>query len=238
MTRNFDLSDLTGDSLYKLVHWFSPSFPIGAYAYSRGLETAVESALVNTKEELVDWIISDLLNGPGWIDAVLFCHVFRAAVNSNEIELLELATLANALRGSSELALESSNQGEAFATTVSECWSLSQVDAIQRSLGGNDIRVALPVAAAASCAFSHIPLEQSLFFYVQAEVNNLVSAGIRLIPLGHSDGQRALLLLEETVHKTVEKAPTITLDNLGTSTPMIDLMSMAHETQYTRLFRS
>ena len=63
MTRNFDLSDLTGDSLYKLVHWFSPSFPIGAYAYSRGLETAVESALVNTKEELVDWIISDLLNG-------------------------------------------------------------------------------------------------------------------------------------------------------------------------------
>ena len=77
-----------------------------------------------------------------------------------------------------------------------------------------------------------------MFFYVQAEVNNLVSAGIRLIPLGHSDGQRTLLLLEETVHKTVEKAPTITLDNLGTSTPMIDLMSMAHETQYTRLFRS
>ena len=238
MIEHRDVLNLPEDALYKLLHWFSPSFPIGSYSYSRGLETAIEAKLVLEVNGLVDWIHTDLLRGPGWTDAILFCHIFRSIIGSNQNEFMELATLANAARGSSELALESSNQGKAFAKATSECWSVPQMNSIERDLTNLGIEMTLPVAAATACALSQIPLKPALFFYTQADANNLVSAGIRLIPLGQSDGQRALSQLEQTVNMVVEKALAMDLDKLGTSTPMIDLMSMHHEIQYTRLFRS
>ena len=238
MTQKRASSTLTNEGLSRLINWFSPSFPIGAYSYSRGLESAIEQDFVNNQLNLVDWIGTDLLHGPGWIDAVLFSHVFNAANSENKNTLLDLAALAYALRGSAELALESSAQGKAFARTVSECWSLTEIDEFQQRLTARDIEITLPVAAALSCATDKIPLRESLFFYVQANASNLVSAGVRLIPLGQSDGQRALRSLNTSICDAVERAPATALDNLGTSAPMIDLMSMAHETQYTRLFRS
>ena len=238
MTQKHTSSTLTDEGLYRLINWFSPSFPIGAYSYSRGLESAIESGFVNNQTNLVDWIETDLRHGPGWTDAVLFSHVFRAADSENENDLLDLAALANALRGSAELALESTAQGKAFTRTVSECWSLTEVEEFERRLIARDIEITLPVVTALSYAIGQIPLREALFFYVQANASNLVSAAVRLIPLGQSDGQKALISLEKSVCDTVKKAPAVTLDNLGTSTPMIDLMSIAHETQYTRLFRS
>mgnify|MGYP003306394770 CR=1 FL=1 len=220
------------------MNWFSPSFPIGAYSYSRGLETAIEKGHVGNQADLVDWIETDLSHGPGWTDAILFRLVFEAAKSANDKELFDLAELAHALRGSAELALESTSQGKAFVRAVSESWSLPEVEIFQQRLNARDIEITLPVAAAISCAAEEIEVREALFFFIQANAANLISAAVRLIPLGQSEGQRALLDLETSICKVVEKAPTITLDNFGTSTPMIDIMSIAHETQYTRLFRS
>ena len=229
---------LTNESLYRLISWLSPSFPIGAYSYSRGLETAIEKGFVNNQTDLVDWIDTDLSHGPGWTDAILFELVFRAVNSADDNQLFYLAEVAHALRGSAELELESTSQGKAFVRAISESWSLPKVEIFQQQLNARDIEITLPVAAAVSCAVGQIPAREALFFFVQANAANLVSAAVRLIPLGQSDGQRALLSLEASIGKTVEKAPTMTLDSLGTSTPMIDIMSISHETQYTRLFRS
>ena len=231
-------SGITNESLYRLSNWFSPSFPIGSYSYSRGLESAVETRLVVNPTTLVDWIESDIRHGPGWTDAVLFSHVFRSADAKNENDLLHVAALSYALRGSAELALESTAQGKAFARAVSECWSLTEVEKFRHTLAAKDIEITLPVAAALACAIAKIPLRSALFFYVQANANNLVSAAVRLIPLGQSDGQRTLVSLEPHIGASVKKAAIEKLEDLGTSTPMIELMSFAHETQYTRLFRS
>ena len=238
MTRTLPSPSLTNKSLYRLIHWFSPSFPIGAYSYSRGLETAIEKGFVNNQADLVDWIETDLSHGPGWADAVLFTLVFSAAKSANDHELFDLAELAHAFRGSAELELESTSQGKAFVRAISESWSLPEIESFQKQLNARNIEITLPVAAAMSCAAEEISAREALFFFVQANASNLVSAAIRLIPLGQSEGQRALLALETSICKVVEKAPTITLDTFGASTPMIDIMSIAHETQYTRLFRS
>ena len=238
MTSTRPPPSLTNKSLYRLINWFSPSFPIGAYSYSRGLETAIERGFVNNRTDLVDWIETDLSHGPGWTDAVLFRLVFEAATSANDHELFDLAELAHALRGSAELELESTSQGKAFVRAISESWSLPEVEILQQRLNERNIEITLPVAAAISCAAEKIAGQEALFFFIQANASNLVSAAVRLIPLGQSEGPCALLALETSICKAVEKAPTITVDTLGTSTPMIDIMSIAHETQYTRLFRS
>lgn len=238
MTRTRPSPSLKNKNLYRLINWFSPSFPVGAYSYSRGLETAIEKGLVNNQKEVVDWIETDLTHGPGWNDAVIFKLVFEAAKSENDTELFDLAEFAHALRGSAELELESISQGKAFVRAVSESWSLPDVETFQQRLNERSIEITLPVAASISCAFEEIAVREALFFFVHANASNLVSAAVRLIPLGQSDGQRALLALETSICEVVEKAPTMTLDTLGTSTPMIDIMSIAHETQYTRLFRS
>ena len=93
MTQKRASSTLTNEGLSRLINWFSPSFPIGAYSYSRGLESAIERDIVNNQLNLVDWIGTDLLHGPGWIDAVLFSHVFNAANSENKNTLLDLAAL-------------------------------------------------------------------------------------------------------------------------------------------------
>jgi urease accessory protein len=222
-------------ALYRLLTWLSPSYPVGAFSYSHGLEYAIEVGLTRERASLTDWIATVLQAGAGRSDGALFAAAWRAAQTNEEETLDEVVELAAAWRGSAEMALESAAQGVAFLATTRAAWAHPLLDRVALRHRG---ALAYPVAVALAAAAHAVPLEPALGAYLHAFAANLVSAGLRAIPLGQSDGQRALADLEPAVGNAVAAALTTSLDDTGTSAPVVDWCSMRHETQYTRLFRS
>jgi urease accessory protein len=228
---------------FKLLAWCSPAYPTGAFSYSHGLEWAVEAGSVTSLAGLVDFITAVLVRGGGHVDAVLFAHAWRAVhqppaiwQRSARAQLLELAELAAAFRATAETALESRQQGAAFFDVTLKAWPHPRLSEIAADLRGQPI--AQPVAVAAACAAHGIGLPVALDAFVQVIAANLVSAGARLVPLGQTDAQIAMARLAPIIAATAAAAVNISLDELGTCAPELDLCSMRHETQYTRLFRS
>lgn len=224
------------DATYRLLVWTSPSYPIGAFSYSHGLEWAVEQGRVVDVATLVDYIAAVIERGGGWVDGVLFAHAYRAAAGDDEAALDDLAELANAFRASSETALEARQQGAAFLLVTRKAWPHPQLDAFAQRHA--DVAVAHCVTMALACAAHRVALHAALHAYLHSVAANLVSAGVRLVPLGQTDGQHALAQLRSIVARATDAALTTALDDLGTSSPQLELCSMHHETQYTRLFRS
>ena len=221
------------DALLRLQSWLSPAFPIGAYSYSHGLETAIEQGLVTDRESLTDWLDGVLRFGAGRNDAILLAEAWHAAVSGDRVRLAEVASLAAALPGAAELQLETMQQGGAFAATLRAAWP-EQAAALDQVPGTPPLPVAVAVAAAAETA----PLDAVLPMYLQAFAANLVSAAVRAVPLGQSDGQRTIAALEPTVQQVALEAAGTPLDDIGGAALMSDWCAMAHETQDGRLFRS
>ncbi len=221
-------------ALYRLMTWLSPAYPVGAFSYSHGLEYAVEAGLVRDAATLGDWVETVLEAGTGRSDAALFAEAYRAAAARDAARLDRVTALASAWRSASEMALESAAQGAAFLAATSAAWPHEALAAFR----ARHESAALPVAVAVACAAHGVALDLALPAYLQAFAANLVSAGVRLIPLGQSDGQRVIAGLERSVAAAAEAAEATPLDAIGTAAPLIDWCSMRHETQYTRLFRS
>jgi urease accessory protein len=230
------LSAITEAGLYRLLTWLSPGYPLGAYSCSHGIEYAVEAAIVRDRDGLVAYVRAALEEGSGRIDAALLSAAWSAVQKGDEERLDEIADLAAAWRGSAEMALETETQGRAFLSTTRAAWPHPGLDAFAARRA--DAAVALPVAVAVAAACHGISLPPTLAAFLHAFAANLVSAGVRLIPLGQTDGQRALAALEPAVAEVATTAMTVPLDDIATSTPLIDWCSMRHETQYTRLYRS
>ena len=232
---------LTDDAtLYRLMAWNSPAFPTGGFSYSHGLEFAIEQGLLNDADTLGEWLRVVVAHGSGWNDAVLFNAAWQAASRGGleDGALAEVVELAAVLRGSSELALESAQQGEAFAATVAECWKDEGLAAWQAGLKARGVELTSPLASAVACWIAGMPCKLALLGWLHGFAANLVSAGVRLVPLGQAGGQRVLKSLETTVIETRDRALASTLDELGSASPVVDWASACHETQYTRLFRS
>ncbi|WWT17898.1 urease accessory UreF family protein [Pararoseomonas sp. SCSIO 73927] len=222
-------------ALYRLLAWTSPAYPVGAYTYSHGLETAVEGGAVKDRAGLVDYVRAALGRGAGAVDGPLLAAAWRAAEADDEAALDEVAELASAWRGTAETALESGAQGAAFAAVTAAAWPEPRFAAL---VARHPRRLVHPVAFGAAAAWNGIPLRAALFSWLGAFAANLVSAGVRLVPLGQTDGQVATAALMPAVQAATDAALAAELDEIGTSAPMLDLFSMRHETQYTRLFRS
>jgi urease accessory protein len=225
--------EFAAPALYRLMAWLSPAFPVGAFSYSSGIEWAVEAGDVKNAETLQAWLAVMLADGGGFCDAVLFAHAHRAA--GDEKTLRAVAELAAAFAPSKERHLETTAQGNAFVEAASAAWPCATLDRLKLAWDGP---VAYPVAVAVAAAGHGIALEPALSACLQAVAANWVSAGVRLIPLGQTDGQRVLAALEPVVAATAERALAAALDDLGSSAFRADLASARHETQYTRLFRS
>jgi len=159
-------------------------------------------------------------------------------MDDDRAKLYEIAELAAAFRGSSEFALESSQQGAACLATLRRVWPDRLLDWLSGILGERDIQPTFSVVLGIRSARQGIPVSMALPAFLQSYIANLVTAGIRLIPLGQTDGQAALAKLEEPALAASAQAKRATMDDLGSAAFMVDLSSMAHETQYTRLFRS
>ena len=229
---------LTEGALYQLMSWLSPSFPVGAYTYSHGIEFAVEDGLIPDRDSLAGWVEAIITHGAGRIDAVLFRAAWQS-VNDNDRDLLAWAAeMADVYRATPEMALESSGQGQAFCDTLLDVWPDPQFAAWAGKFSDFDRPVSYAVVVGVAASIAGIPLKHALIGYLHALAANLVSAGVRLVPLGQTDGQKALAALETPVHHAADNALHRSVDDLGSTTPMVDWTSMKHETQYTRLFRS
>lgn len=224
-----------GGALYRLMAWLSPAYPVGAFSYSSGIEWAVEAGDIKDAESLRRWLAVVIGEGAGFCDAVFFVHAHRSLADADDRALHAVAELASAFVPSKERHLETTAQGAAFVEATRAAWSCAALDRLAAAWNGP---VAYPVAVGIAAAGHGIAIEPSLHAFLHAVTANLVSAGVRLVPLGQSDGQRVLAALEQVVAATAHRALNASLDDVGSAALRADLASQLHETQYTRLFRS
>jgi len=209
-------------ALARLLVFSSPGFPTGGFAYSHGLEWAVEAGDVRDERSAQGWLETSLCSGAGRSDAILLRHAFRA---SDDLEALEeLVGVAAALAPSRERQLETLAQGAAFSAAAS-VWCEIPV-------------AAYPVAYGVFAARQSVSEDAACVGFLSAWLGNLVSASVRLVPLGQQAGLRVLRGLEAKLLEVAAESAVATLDDLGTACFRADISAMRHETQYSRMFRS
>lgn len=219
-----------------LMMWLSPGFPVGAYAYSHGLEWAAESGLVTDRTSLESWLACLLSHGSVRNDLILIAESWRAAASPFDAARVANANaLALALQPSPERRLEQTAQGRAFLDAVRAafpCPAIAHLDALR--LDEIAYCVALGVAGAGHAIAMHDLLPAVALAFCQAQV----SAAIRLGITGQTDGQRILAALQPAIQATAATAARLGPDDVGSAVWSADLASLLHETQYTRLFRT
>ncbi|MEH6523003.1 urease accessory protein UreF [Sulfitobacter sp.] len=213
----------TDHDILTLAQWFSPAFPIGAFAYSHGLETAIQAGAISNASTLQNWLADVLAFGSGRNDSILL----RAAYASDcKQMLIETNDAALAVSSSAERLLETGLQGAAFNTTTTAIW------------GGEQIALCYPVAVGTAAAQKRIDVDLTCVLYLQAFASNLVSAAVRAVPLGQTDGQSVLATLTPICDQIAKETRRATLDDLHSTAFLSDITAMKHETLQPRIFRS
>lgn len=208
--------------LPRLLAWMSPSFPTGGFAYSHGLEWAIDAGDVTDAATLETWLTDTLRHGGGWSDAVLLRLAWRGFPDIGPV-----ASLGRAVAVARERRAETVNQGNAFALAAA-AWSAPVLPA----------DTPYPVAVGAIASAQAIPEDAVAVAYLQVFTGNLISAAVRLVPLGQTAGLRVMAALEPVILAVADASRGATLDDIGGCAFRSDLAAMRHETQYTRLFRS
>jgi urease accessory protein len=193
---------------------------------------------VRDLRSLLEWLKADIRHGSVRNEAIFFNEAWNCANSCEPAKLLEVAEWAAAYRGTAEFALESSQQAAASLTLLRRVWPDPVLDWLSEALAEREISPALAVIIGARSAREGIPLKLALPAFLQSYVGNMVTAAVRLLPLGQTAGQLAIAELEAEVLAASARAEEGTLADLGSAAFVLDLVSMAHETQYTRLFRS
>lgn len=214
--------------LLRLVTWLSPSFPVGAFAYSGGLEQAVRSGLVTDTASLRGWLESLFVSGSVWADSVLLAAAHRA--EGDQAALAEICELAVSMLGGRERQMEALLQGEAFLTAA-RSWPHGLFDCLPRE-------VPYAVAVGAVAGAHGVSLIDAIAAYLHAGAANAVSAAIRLGVTGQTGGVALLAGIEDTTLDIARRAAASRLDDLWSSTLIADVMVLQHETMEPRLFRS
>lgn len=212
----------------RLLTWLSPSFPVGAFSYSHGLEYAVHDGAVTGRGHLAEWI-SDLI-GEGSLrnDVILLAEAWHAAGAVDQPRLRHVAELGEAMAMSSERHLETMDQGRSFMAAAAAWVARPEWDFV----------MPYPVTVGAVAGATKVALEDICLGFLHAAAANLVAAGIRLIPLGQSEGTRIMASLESLIITVARMAADSSLAGLGSATFAADIASMRHETLGVRLFRS
>jgi urease accessory protein len=235
------VTDATSD-LLTLQVWLSPAFPVGGFTYSHGLEWAIEAGDVTSAGTLEAWLGDVLVHGAGRSDAI-FLACAHAVTSADDLDrLAEVIELASAFQPSKERRLEATAQGAAFVRAVADTWDDGRFGALLERLTPHfpaPLFAAVPwthaVAVGVAAAVAGIAVEAVVPSYLQAFAANVISAGVRAVPLGQSDGLRVLRRLAPIVQRLAAEAVTAGLDDVGGAAIRADIASMKHETQYTRL---
>lgn len=219
-------------ALYRLFQLISPSLPIGGFTYSQGLEWAVEAQWVSDRVSMQDWLDNMLMNSVATLELPILERYSQALINNNQQQLAALSDLLYSSRETKELRAEEKQRGQALYTL------LKQLDIYHDSFDYADSKPNQLLGLCVAAQHWDIEIEQLKQGYLWSWAENLIMAGVKLVPLGQTDGQRALIQLSERFPKALDRARTIEDWMIGSFTPSISIASSLHETQYTRLFRS
>lgn len=203
-----------------LIQLLSPNFPIGAFAYSHGLEWAIETELIQTGQSLQSWLTDLVELGSARTDAVILA---RTILGDNAQDLNELAL---SLCASSERITELQNQGAAFCKTLSDVWEIKLEN------------FTLPVAVGLAARTHRLDVAMVLPAYLHAFCSNLISTAIRTIPLGQSQGQRILLNLHQSISKISKQAEVSKTEDITSCCFLSDVASMKHNRLEPRIFKT
>lgn len=216
----------------RLMQLVSPSLPTGAYSYSQGLEWAVETGWVHDQQSLLDWLKGLLDDTLGQLDLPILKRLYHSSLAVDHDEFERWCNVLLACRETRELRDEEHNRARAMArllvdlgVPLAKDWNKTMT-----------ICQAAPFAVAAS--YWRIDLCNAMLGYCWSWLENQTAAGIKLIPLGQTAGQRILLTLASDIEQIVQAAQNVSDDDIGASAPALALASCQHETQYSRLFRS
>lgn len=220
MTNNTDLQ--------KLLTWLSPAFPVGAFAWSAGLETAIVEGQLHDRATVQDWIAGNLAHGAIRTDAILLAHGHRAS--DDAATLRDLADLCLALTPARERVEETSITGDAFATAA-KAWP-SPVYALLPQ------PCPYPIAVGAVAGAHGIDLGATLTAFLTAVIHSQVSVAVRLVPIGQTDGLAIMVALEPAISTMAALCQHAALDEIGSIAYAADIAQMRHETLPTRIFRS
>ncbi len=213
---------MSTDAILTLTQWLSPGFPVGAFAYSHGLETEIAAGRIDSGHTLADWLKDIVACGGGQADVVLL----SAAYHADPSEVGEIDRTARAFSASAERLLETEQQGAAFASTVDAIW--------HTDLGP----LTYPVAVGRAARSRDLPLDLTARMYLHAFAANLISAAVRLVPLGQTEGQALLAGLAPLIQETATWAMDTPLDALASPCFAADIAAMHHETLYSKVFRT
>ena len=202
-----------------LQAWFSPAFPIGAYSYSHGLETAIQDGLITDEVSLQSWISTLLLYGSGRNDGLFIKAAYEAEEEANALCL--------ALCASKERLQETTELGQAFSRVANTSYQTDLPDGL-----------AYPVAVGLAARAEDLDLTLTLQGYLQAFAANLISVGVRAIPIGQQAGQHCLVGLYPVIEEVSEDAAEASLDEVGSAALLSDVMAMKHETSSPRIYRT
>ena len=216
------------NNILKLLTWNNQAFPIGSYSFSSGLEYAVESNLITTGDELQSWLKNLLNFGSIQTDAILLVEAWKLMIKKKYRNLIELNNFAISLNQSYEKYIENYEQGKSFIKITSDAWK-------HKFQSKNLI---FPLAYASSAYQENIKLEDTLICYLHANLCNLLSAGIKLIPLGQTEGQRIQIKLNLYIEEEYKIILKKDMNDIGNCGWVNDIVSMQHENQFTRIFRT
>jgi urease accessory protein len=223
---------LSHPGLLQLLRLASPTLPVGAYAYSQGLEWAVEQGWVNDERSAADWISGVLGQGPAQLDVPVLVRLYRAWASDDLAQVHHWSRTLDAARESGELQAEARQLGESLAVLLTQLG----IDAAQP---WKEIEYAgFPTLFALAAFHFRVPLPETALGFLWAWCENQVAAAIKLVPLGQAAGQRILSALIEQLPAAAEHGLALTDDEIGVLAPHLAIGSARHETQYTRLFRS
>ena len=203
-----------------VMQWMSPAFPIGAFAYSHGLEWAIDKDHVSNGEKLQKWITDLLEYGSLRTDAIFISLILRGH------DVKKMNELSMALCPAGERLLETKLQGSAFAKVIEDVW--------QQDIG----ELSLPIAVALAAKNQSIEQDLILPAYLHAFCSNLISAAIRLIPIGQTEGQRIMFELYPTISDLVQTASESEIDDLNSACFFSDVSAMEHEYLQPRIFKT
>ena len=213
----------THTDVLTLAQWFSPAFPVGAFAYSHGLEWAIDAGDVADADATRDWVETVLRHGGGWNDCILLACAYRA---QDTDALAHVDATGRALASSRERLIETQLQGQAFCDAVSRIWP--------QTLDG----LIYPVAVGCAAQRAGLPLDLTAQMFLQAFLSNLAAAATRLVPLGQTEGQTIIRTLTPLCSEIATDAVQAGLGGLKSSAFLSDIGAMKHETQYSRIFKT
>ncbi|MGI9368731.1 MAG: urease accessory protein UreF [Ruegeria sp.] len=213
----------TNADILTLTQWLSPTYPVGGFAYSHGLEAAIEDGSVASSQGTKAWVSDVLEHGSGWNDVLFLAAAFHSATND---ELHDVDAIARAFCASFEREKETHLLGQAFGSITGDVWGLELA------------QYTYPVAVGRAARLQNLPLSLTAQLFLQAFLSNLVACATRLVPLGQTDAQRLIRDLTLLCSSIADTAVQAGLDELSSTAFMSDIASMKHETQYSRIFRT